>query len=98
VASLDRSVPQVVVGDLNEPPEGGALEVLAAAGLRDALPPGGPGTFHRFSGRRDGPRIDHVLVDGGIEVVHAEVRAERVGRRLASDHWPVVAMLELREG
>ena len=63
--ALARDVPQIVVGDLNARPGDGVVAVLAAAGLRDTLPADAPGTLHGFTARRDGPRIDYVLVDGG---------------------------------
>jgi endonuclease/exonuclease/phosphatase family metal-dependent hydrolase len=89
IAALDRSVPQIVVGDLNAGPGSAVLSSFAAAGLRDALEGSTSGTFHRFTGRTDGPRIDFVLVDAGIQILDGAVHHRGVGPRLASDHWPV---------
>jgi endonuclease/exonuclease/phosphatase family metal-dependent hydrolase len=93
---LDGDLPQVVLGDFNAGPGDEVLEILNAGGLRHALPATAGGTFHRFTGRTDGARIDHVLVSDGVDVLAAEVRHQRVGARLASDHWPVVADLRVQ--
>jgi endonuclease/exonuclease/phosphatase family metal-dependent hydrolase len=94
---LDGDLPWVVLGDLNARPDSAVLRRLAEAGLRSALPTDAPGTVHGFSGRTDGPRIDHILVSAGWEVVDAKVVQEKPRGRLPSDHWPVVADLRLRD-
>jgi endonuclease/exonuclease/phosphatase family metal-dependent hydrolase len=95
---LDATGPLVVVGDLNTRPDDPDLDPLWSAGLRSALPDDAPGTNHSFTGRTDGPRIDHILVSEHVEVVSGEVLHPRPGGRLPSDHWPVVAELRLRQG
>ena len=92
---LDHDLPQIVVGDFNALPDDELFEPLAAAGLRHALPADAGGTYHRFTGRRDGPRIDHILVSKHFDVTQSGVFEGRVGRRLPSDHWPVRATLRL---
>lgn len=90
--------PWVVMGDLNDTVVDTSVQTMLAAGLRDALghlAPRGAGlaTAHRFTGRIDGARIDHILVSGGLEVVEAHIARDRFRGRLPSDHWPVVARL-----
>ncbi len=92
---LDEALPWVVLGDLNAGPDSAPVRLLGSAGFRSALPPGAGGTSHAFGGRRDGPRIDHILVRGPWEVEGATVTHLRPGGRLPSDHWPVVADLRL---
>ena len=92
---LDPALPWLVVGDLNAGPASPTLDRLAGAGLLTVLPPEAGGTAHAFSGRTDGPRIDHVLVRGPWSVGDARVVHARPGGRLPSDHWPVVADLRL---
>ncbi|MBK5224355.1 MAG: endonuclease/exonuclease/phosphatase family protein [Acidimicrobiia bacterium] len=94
-SSLDADVPQIVLGDLNADPDSVVVDELCRAGLEPVSPIGSVGTEHRFTGRTDGRRIDHILVSRHLRVVHAEVRTTRLGRALPSDHWPVVAILEL---
>jgi endonuclease/exonuclease/phosphatase family metal-dependent hydrolase len=92
---LRPGLPWVIMGDLNATPDDPVLERLAAAGFRSALPANAGGTVHGFTGRTDGRRVDHILVDQGWEVVSAGVDTTRPGGRLPSDHWPLVAELRL---
>lgn len=93
---LRSEAPHVLAGDFNAPPGDAVFEVLAAAGFRHAVPKDAGGTSHRFTGRRDGRRIDHVLVNDFLEVRSAHVAYQAEHERLASDHWPVVADLRAR--
>ena len=93
-------LPWLVLGDLNTTAEDQSVRRLLAAGLRDPLGrlgAGGPGagTHHRWDGRTDWTRIDFVLVTGEWRVRSAAVVQDRVDGRLPSDHWPVLAALEL---
>jgi len=88
--------PLVVMGDLNALPDAAELTDFARAGLRSALAADAGGTGHDFTGRVDGPRIDHIFVSEHFEIVAARVARERPGGRLPSDHWPIVADLRLR--
>lgn len=92
---LEAALPWVVLGDLNAHPGSPPLRRLEAGGLASVLPEGAGGTFHGFTGRTDGSRIDHVLVRGPWEVAGAQILHLRPGGRLPSDHWPVVADLNL---
>ena len=96
VSWLDGDRPTVIVGDLNAAPDNAVLATLAQAGYQPALPDGAGGTAHRFTGRTDGPQIDHILVSRHFEVTDARVVYDHSRRRPASDHWPVVADLTLR--
>ncbi len=93
VAPLDD--PTIVLGDLNDGLESDELSVLLDAGFRSALPAGSGGTNHDYTGSAEGTQIDHVLVDESWLVSDAWIDTTRPGGRLASDHWPVVADLEL---
>jgi endonuclease/exonuclease/phosphatase family metal-dependent hydrolase len=95
VGWLDPTVPGIVLGDLNAGPDAPELRPLLDAGFRHALPEDAGGTAHQWTGRTDGPRIDHILVRGGLEVAAAEVVQPHPGGRLPSDHWPVVAELRM---
>jgi endonuclease/exonuclease/phosphatase family metal-dependent hydrolase len=85
----------LVLGDLNAVPGSPVLAAFADAGFRDALAGVRGGTQHGFSGATDRTRIDHVLVGPRWTVLGAEIRHDRPGGRLPSDHWPVVADLAL---
>jgi endonuclease/exonuclease/phosphatase family metal-dependent hydrolase len=92
--------PLVVAGDINETPDGPVWKALATE-LQDAyaVAPDGPGDT--YSTRRPVRRIDGVFADRSVRVVscHAvqggdpeRVPVERL--EAASDHWPVLAVLE----
>lgn len=88
-------LPWVVMGDLNATPDSPPLKALTSAGLRHAVPADAGGSWHDFTGAIDNDRIDHILVTQGWRVIDAEVSNYRPDGRLPSDHWPVVATLEL---
>jgi endonuclease/exonuclease/phosphatase family metal-dependent hydrolase len=83
------------MGDLNADPGSDVLAVFEGWGLSLVEPAGTTGTEHRFTGRTDGRRIDHILVSSHFSVVDARVATARLGRPLASDHFPVCAVLDL---
>lgn len=91
---LTPETPWLVVGDLNEGPDGPAVEELSRHGFRPALPPDAPGTTHAFDGSLTGHRIDHVLVSPEWEVQGAGVWHD-ARRPYPSDHWPVYADVRL---
>jgi endonuclease/exonuclease/phosphatase family metal-dependent hydrolase/membrane-associated phospholipid phosphatase len=93
LATDDR--PWIVLGDLNGELGGPTLDVLERGGYRSVDPDDERGTAHQFTGRIDGRRIDHVLVGSGWSVRSSAVPTHRPGRTLPSDHWPVVADVEL---
>ncbi|MBP7933048.1 MAG: endonuclease/exonuclease/phosphatase family protein [Phycisphaerae bacterium] len=54
------------------------------------------GTFNGFEGRTTGDKIDYILVPPGIKVREAEIIRDHRGDRYPSDHFPLIATLELR--
>jgi endonuclease/exonuclease/phosphatase family metal-dependent hydrolase len=96
---LADEVPWVVVGDWNTLASRPALRHLLSAGWADALghlPADGPEalTNHDYTDRRDGTRIDHVLVGPAWSVREAVIVRDKPGGRYPSDHWPVLAVLD----
>lgn len=87
-----RKLPQLVVGDFNEEPDGAALDWLEQRGFRNVLPLYHPGQG-TWAGRSIAGQlsltIDHVLFDPSLVPLDA-----RVGEQGSSDHAPVVAHLE----
>lgn len=85
----------IIGGDFNCRIDDPALGALWHEGYRDALrhlPAEGFGcaSHHRFSGSRDGSRIDHLLIPRNMTVVSSGI-VHSEGPRWPSDHWPVVA-------
>jgi endonuclease/exonuclease/phosphatase family metal-dependent hydrolase len=97
------SLPTILMGDLNSPPEGSAYRQFAdtgTSGLGDArlvsrTPPyGPPGTFNAFNIASDAAApIDHIFVSGQFRVESYSVITQHWGGRLPSDHYPVIVEL-----
>lgn len=94
----------LLMGDFNATGDEASLAQLtgAATGLRDTrqiavLGSHGPGlSFNAFSAMPgEGKLIDHVFVGPGIGVLSHAVIAEHENGRVASDHFPVAAVIAL---
>jgi endonuclease/exonuclease/phosphatase family metal-dependent hydrolase len=96
-----RSLPTVILGDLNAGEDSAPLAVFRDAGYRDSfrlLHPDATevGTFSAFRGETTGGKIDHLLCSAGWHVESAAIlRPRREDGRCPSDHEPVVAVLSL---
>jgi endonuclease/exonuclease/phosphatase family metal-dependent hydrolase len=97
VNSRRHADPVVVLGDFNAEPGSAVLQILSQVpkggkpGLRDSYNPkgSGDGTFHAFSGDREGPRIDYILVAAKLDVLDASIIHDMAGDGYPSDHFPV---------
>ena len=100
----DNAAAVVVLGDFNateddEPyaalvgREGDAMRLVDS--YRAARPARGPdeATFHGFTGKQVGSRIDWVLHSRELRTVSCEIVREPEGRPQASDHFAVAAVL-----
>ncbi|GLY18615.1 metal-dependent hydrolase [Kineosporia sp. NBRC 101677] len=88
----DFGLPAVLAGDLNEAPGGESWKALEPLVADPA--PKAPLTFSTVSPRR---RIDAILTGRGIEVLEYGVwTPDPRDARLASDHLPVVADIQVR--
>ena len=85
-----KQVPTLIMGDLNAIPNSVCLDAFGQAGF---APIGNTdeGTFHRFGGATDGPRIDYILRNARWHVIGGKVVRAREGERAASDHDAVAA-------
>ena len=84
-------LPTLVIGDFNATLEDPELAPLLGRGLRSVLAATAGPTATSFE-RGEGRRLDHVLISDQWEITSAEVVT---GAGTASDHYPVVADLEL---
>ncbi|MEZ4474383.1 MAG: endonuclease/exonuclease/phosphatase family protein [bacterium] len=97
---LPPGEPALVMGDFNAGPRSAAVRALAAAGLADAFARHHPRvhpwltTFHAWTGRRFGPRIDHLLHTPDLRCVAARIDRSRPGGGWPSDHYPLHAALD----
>ncbi len=99
-------LPCIVMGDFNAGESSAPMEVFRGAGFLDTFrvlhgadsgDAGPTGTFHAFRGTTDGDKIDGIwllAVSGEPRVVQAEILRPRRDGRPASDHDPVVAVVE----
>ena len=105
VAALPAGSPVIVIGDFNAAAQDSdAWRELTAQGLDDAWVVAGERrgpalTMSDFGPPRDGNagRIDWILVGGPIGVHSVETVLHNDKGRYPSDHYPVVARLEVRQ-
>lgn len=96
IRALGPNADVLLTGDFNTGPDSDTHQVLTEV-LRDAhdqVPnPHGPiGTFHGFSGKQDGQRIDWLLFRGRFKPVSVDTLTDNSGGRYPSDHFPVLAV------
>ncbi len=105
LAARKPLAPVIVTGDFNAAPDNPAVAVMlkgppvltdAWAALHPGAKPGESGTFHNFSGRRDGSRIDYILTSGEFAAAEAAILNEAADGKWPSDHYPVRATLTLK--
>ncbi|MEW6278261.1 MAG: endonuclease/exonuclease/phosphatase family protein [Candidatus Eremiobacterota bacterium] len=88
LARVDPDRPTLIAGDFNEDAE--------LPGWVDATPPE-EGTYHAFTGSRDGPRIDHIFASPRVKLLWGQVVRCQDEGRFPSDHFPVVARVSVAD-
>jgi endonuclease/exonuclease/phosphatase family metal-dependent hydrolase len=105
IASAENDPWVILTGDFNtsedDPPykvfrPGQDGRLLDTYRLVHAQRAGEEGTFGGWTGRRDGPRIDWILVDPRFTTLEAGIETWNQQGRYPSDHYPVTAVLEYR--
>jgi endonuclease/exonuclease/phosphatase family metal-dependent hydrolase len=81
--------PVLLCGDFNDTPGSYTYRTLAK-GLKDAFKEKGRGMGTTFAGNIPALKIDYIFVDKSIEV-----ESHRIERILFSDHFPLIATLQL---
>lgn len=97
--------PALVMGDFNMEEANPAMRPLLetnALRLRDTFRPLHPltprqGTFHGFTGARDGEKIDYILASEAFQTVETNIVYESTEGRFPSDHFPLVARVRLED-
>ncbi|MCU0785751.1 MAG: endonuclease/exonuclease/phosphatase family protein [Verrucomicrobia bacterium] len=104
VAALETKIPVLLIGDFNAAaPTNAVFKILTDGGFfRDAWLAAperdgeGVGTSNQFKAAvPGGPRIDWILVRGGVEVERAAISTFSRNGQFPSDHFPVFAKLRL---
>ena len=91
--SKGNQLPVAIMGDFNFTPESAPYQVFNENGFGPAVPTSAGGTFHAFSGKTDGKRIDYIFLNDKWSVQSAEILRPRKDSKSASDHDPVIATL-----
>lgn len=95
------AVPCVITGDFNAVPGGRCHRLMTGSGwvpgrrFRAVFGDAAPGSYHGYTGTGNGRHIDWILADGGFEVAGAAVIDAPFDGIFPSDHFPVVAELEI---
>lgn len=91
--------PSVFLGDFNAEPGSPPIQAFVAAGYRSALefcdPTNTLGTFNGFQNAQPTRRIDDVFCSPGLQPNSARILEDRVEGIWPSDHFPVVATVQL---
>ncbi|CAL4868966.1 hypothetical protein MMA231_03256 [Asticcacaulis sp. MM231] len=96
----------MVMGDFNSGTDSAPYKLLSddtGLNLKDArkgaaIDFGPTGTFNGFDIRQtDGDAIDHIFVDRALKVTRFAVLTDSFGGRVISDHFPIVADVELKK-
>lgn len=103
LAAHASGMPLMVMGDFNSGEQNRAFRTLLTAGdigvhLRNTFSHSADeevGTYHAFAGRRDGEKIDAILVSPNWGFMGGRIVRTSDGDRYPSDHFPVVAELAL---
>ena len=105
IAARKTDEPFIVMGDFNmtiENPAMKYLQTLKTPQMKDAwlaVNAGKPdmGTYHSFSGKQNGPKIDHIPLSENVQALHVTVDQRGVNGKFPSDHYPVIAKLLLKK-
>lgn len=108
IADRKTAEPFFVMGDFNMGLDNPAMVYLQNLNSQTPYPkmqsawqslyPGRPcgGTRHSFRGGTSGPKIDHIPVGEGAQALGVEIDRRNVNGRYPSDHFPVIARIDLR--
>ena len=107
IAGRECADPVVAMGDFNMETDNEAMERFGQI-KRDmpfepmfdvwaTLSPDQPSvkTTQRFGKRPDGPCLDHILIDGSMEIIELDIDGRIYDGRHPSDHFPIIATLKL---
>lgn len=97
-ADMFKGIPTIVTGDFNVNPESGAYKTITAAGFEDArmldANANDVKTYNGFD-ENEPEMIDFVFVKYGFKVKSCNTITDKIDGRFVSDHYPVLAELEL---
>jgi endonuclease/exonuclease/phosphatase family metal-dependent hydrolase len=91
--------PVLIMGDFNAGEMNPAVRLVAEAGFSDTFRRIHPrdslvGTFHGFTGSRQGEKIDYIFASEKVFVIDAAILRNDMRGRYPSDHYPVTARIQ----
>jgi endonuclease/exonuclease/phosphatase family metal-dependent hydrolase len=97
--ALPNDITVIVSGDFNSPAGNDVYETMLAPGFQDAWTSapkrtGPETTLSRWSGSREGNRIDWILYRGIPKPLEAETITYNEQNRYPSDHYPILALFD----
>lgn len=102
IRSAEHADPALIVGDFNMQEDNPAIASFADGPrpLRDCYrtvhpKAGSAGTFHGFTGREDGEKIDYIFASPEFQIHSAGILHDHDRGRYPSDHFPIIASVSL---
>lgn len=104
IAARGSSAPVIFMGDLNATPDNPAIAAILKGPpaftdvwqhLNPKVPAVEAGTFHQFTGKKEGPRIDYIFASPGLTPVESAILRDNTAGHYPSDHFPVRAVLRI---
>lgn len=107
IAARKTQDPFIVMGDFNMELDNPAMMYLQKIGYQTPYPKmvdawlsvhlskESVGTRHNFSGRTSGPTIDHISISEYAQALNAKIDQYVLEGRYPSDHFPVIATVQL---
>jgi endonuclease/exonuclease/phosphatase family metal-dependent hydrolase len=106
IRNVYPETPALVTGDFNMEEDNPAMQALvgvAGPGLVDTFRALHPmttprqGTFHGFTGARDGEKIDYILASPAFQTQETQIVYDNAEGRYPSDHFPLTARVRLED-
>lgn len=103
----EEKLPTILMGDLNACPDSRPIRVLSGnlhnypdihlTNVWSFVDSADSGSYHGFKGKLNGRRIDYIFISDEFTVDEAYVDRTNEDGRYPSDHYPLVAVLRLKE-
>lgn len=105
IAARKTDEPFIVMGDFNMKLDNPAMKYLNGLKtnqMKDAWlsvnnDESAAGTYHSFSGKRNGPKIDHIPLSKNFQALQVSIDQRGTKGKYASDHYPVIAKILLKK-
>jgi len=93
----------ILMGDFNVTEDNETVEIIRRYGLKlkdtctsQSYQQKERGTFHSFSGDKNGLKIDYIFAHPSMKVNEFSIIRDNVKNRYPSDHFPIMTKFELK--